>query len=101
MNSSTDTTSQPVPPAAPPQSPKPPQQAQPPSQAPQAPQPPRHIPPSDILITFALPCYNAAAYMDRCIESILAGAKNHLNRVEIIIVDDGSTQDDTAAKADS
>ncbi|MDR3037122.1 MAG: glycosyltransferase family 2 protein [Coriobacteriales bacterium] len=102
MNSSTDTTSQQVPAAAPPQPPKPPQQAQPPSQVPQqAPQPPRPIPPSDILITFALPCYNAAAYMDRCIESILAGAKNHLNRVEIIIVDDGSTQDDTAAKADS
>jgi glycosyltransferase involved in cell wall biosynthesis len=53
------------------------------------------------LISFALPCYNAAAYMDTCIESILEGAKNFLDRIEIIIVDDGSTKDDTATKADS
>ena len=42
-------------------------------------------------ITFAIPCYNSAAYMDKCIESILAcgGDKG---------VDD--IKDDTAEKAD-
>jgi glycosyltransferase involved in cell wall biosynthesis len=55
----------------------------------------------DRIISFAVPCYNAAAYMDRCIESILNGAKNFLDRIEIIIVDDGSNADNTAAKADS
>jgi glycosyltransferase involved in cell wall biosynthesis len=52
------------------------------------------------LISFAVPCYNAAAYMDRCIESILNGSRNFLDRIEIIIVDDGSQADDTPAKAD-
>lgn len=46
-------------------------------------------------ITFAVPCYNSAEYMDKCIESLLACGDD----VEILIVDDGST-DDTAAKAD-
>ncbi len=48
-------------------------------------------------ITFAVPCYNSAAYMDVCIESILKCGDD----IEIIIVDDGSTKDDTAAKADA
>jgi glycosyltransferase involved in cell wall biosynthesis len=52
------------------------------------------------LISFVIPCYNAADYMDRCIESILKGARNFLDRIEIIIVDDGSRADDTATKAD-
>jgi glycosyltransferase involved in cell wall biosynthesis len=52
------------------------------------------------LISFALPCYNAADYMDRCVESILNGAHNFLDQIEIIIVNDGSNADDTAAKAD-
>lgn len=43
------------------------------------------------LITFAVPCYNSAAYMDKCIESLLSGGE----QVEIILVDDGSTRDDT------
>lgn len=47
-------------------------------------------------ITFAIPCYNSAAYMDKCIESILACGDD----IEIIIVDDGSVKDDTAEKAD-
>ncbi len=47
-------------------------------------------------ITFVIPCYNSAAYMDACIESILGGGRD----IEIIIVDDGSTKDDTAEKAD-
>lgn len=47
-------------------------------------------------ITFAVPCYNSAAYMDTCIESILKCGDD----IEIIIIDDGSTKDDTAQKAD-
>jgi len=47
-----------------------------------------------VTITFVVPCFNSAGYMDRCIGSLL-GADD----VEVIIVDDGST-DDTAAKAD-
>ena len=47
-------------------------------------------------ISFAVPCYNSAVYMDACIESILTCGDD----IEIIIVDDGSTKDDTAAKAD-
>lgn len=47
------------------------------------------------LISFAIPCYNSAAYMRHCIDSILSGG----DEVEIIIVDDGSTKDDTLAIA--
>ena len=69
----------------------------------------------DKLITFAVPCYNSAAYMDVCIQSILDGATTasvssvgkHASSapvladdIQIVIVDDGSTKDDTAAKAD-
>ncbi len=48
-------------------------------------------------ITFAIPCYNSAAYMDKCIESLLAVGDD----IEIIIVDDGSTKDNTAEIADA
>ena len=40
-------------------------------------------------ISFAIPCYNSAAYMDRAVESILKGGED----VEIIIVNDGSKDD--------
>lgn len=50
-------------------------------------------------ITFAIPCYNSAEYMDKCIESILA-FEDGLGDIEILIVDDGSTKDNTAEKAD-
>lgn len=46
-------------------------------------------------ITFVVPCYNSQAYMRRCIDSLLPGGED----VEIIIVDDGST-DDTGNIAD-
>lgn len=46
-------------------------------------------------ITFAVPCYNSQDYMRRCIDSLLKGGKD----VEIIIVNDGST-DDTGEIAD-
>ena len=48
------------------------------------------------LITFAVPCYNSAAYMDHCVRTLLAGGED----VEIILVDDGSTKDDTPAICD-
>ena len=47
-------------------------------------------------ITFVIPCYNSADYMDHCIDSILRGRGD----IEIIIVNDGSTRDNTAEKAD-
>jgi glycosyltransferase involved in cell wall biosynthesis len=47
------------------------------------------------LITFAVPCYNSESYMERCINTLLKGKED----VEIIIVDDGST-DKTAKIAD-
>ena len=46
-------------------------------------------------ITFTVPCYNSAAYMRRCIDSLLVFKEES----EIIIVDDGST-DATPAIAD-
>ena len=47
------------------------------------------------LLSFAIPCYNSEAYMEKCIESILPGGED----VEILIVDDGS-KDRTAVIAD-
>lgn len=47
-------------------------------------------------ITFVIPCFNSAEYMDHCIDSILRGKGD----IEIIIVNDGSTKDNTADKAD-
>lgn len=47
------------------------------------------------LLTIAIPCYHSADYMARCIDSLLVGG----DEVEILIVDDGST-DDTGAIAD-
>ncbi|MDY2699019.1 MAG: glycosyltransferase family 2 protein [Lachnospiraceae bacterium] len=47
------------------------------------------------LLSFAVPCYNSAAYMAKCVESLLKGGED----VEIIIVNDGSS-DDTARIAD-
>lgn len=47
------------------------------------------------LLSFAVPCYNSAAYMGKCVESLLKGGED----VEIIIVNDGST-DETGEIAD-
>ncbi len=49
------------------------------------------------IISFAVPCYNSAAYMEKCIDSLLVGGDD----VEIIIVDDDGSVDETAAIADS
>ena len=51
------------------------------------------------VITFAVPCFNSAAYMDACIESLLA-CDMGLGDVEILIVNDGSAKDNTAEIAD-
>ncbi len=53
------------------------------------------------VVTYAIPCYNSADYMDHCIQSLLDGSQNHLDDVEILIVDDGSTKDNTAQIADA
>jgi len=53
----------------------------------------------DKTITFGIPCYNSADYMDTCITSILAGS-DYAEDIQIVIVDDGSQKDDTPAKAD-
>jgi len=47
------------------------------------------------LITFAVPCYNSAAYMWHCIDTLLQAGPD----AEIILINDGS-KDDTAAIAD-
>ncbi len=48
------------------------------------------------LLSITVPCYNSAAYMERCIESLLTGGED----VEILIVNDGSS-DETAQIADA
>ena len=48
------------------------------------------------IISFAVPCYNSSAYMDKCIQSLLKAGED----AEIIIVNDGSTKDNTAEIAD-
>lgn len=41
------------------------------------------------IITFTVPCFNSAAYLDHCVETLLPGGED----VEILLVDDGSTDD--------
>ncbi len=48
------------------------------------------------LLSIAIPCYNSEAYMEKCVDSLLAGGED----VEILIVDDGSS-DRTAEIADA
>ena len=48
------------------------------------------------ILTVVIPCYNSQDYMKHCIKSLLCEREG----LEIIIVDDGST-DDTAAIADA
>lgn len=43
-------------------------------------------------VSFVVPCYNSAAYMSKCIDSLLACGSD----IEIIIVNDGSTKDNTS-----
>ena len=48
-------------------------------------------------ITFTVPCYNSAAYMERCVDSLLIGGED----VEILLIDDGSTVRYTSRTADT
>lgn len=43
------------------------------------------------ILSVSIPCYNSASYMETCIESLLPGGDD----IEILIVDDGSTKDNT------
>ena len=52
-------------------------------------------------VSFVIPCYNSADYMDTCIESVLACDASGKGDIEILIIDDGSTKDDTPEKADA
>ena len=47
------------------------------------------------LLTVVVPCYNSAAYMERAVDSLVAGGPE----MDILLVDDGST-DETGAIAD-
>ena len=47
------------------------------------------------LLTVTVPCYNSQDYMEKCIDSLLKGG----DRVEIIVIDDGS-KDNTGAIGD-
>lgn len=47
-------------------------------------------------ISFAVPCFNSANYMEKCVESLLPCGDD----IEIILVDDGSTRDNTAEICD-
>ncbi|MEE0685016.1 MAG: glycosyltransferase family A protein, partial [Lachnospiraceae bacterium] len=48
------------------------------------------------ILSVAVPCYNSADYMENCVNSLLKGGED----VEIIIVNDGSTKDNTGEIAD-
>ena len=43
------------------------------------------------VLSVAIPCYNSAEYMSHAIDTLLAGGED----IEIIVVDDGSTKDNT------
>ncbi|MGL5676334.1 MAG: glycosyltransferase family 2 protein [Cellulosilyticaceae bacterium] len=49
------------------------------------------------ILSVAVPCYNSASYMKKCIESLLVGGDD----IEILIVNDGSTKDNTREIADA
>jgi len=48
------------------------------------------------LVTFTVPCYNSAAYMRHCVDTLLTAGE----QAEIILVDDGSVKDETPAICD-
>lgn len=45
------------------------------------------------LLSIIIPVYNVAQYVNICLDSILQTVSGHMDQVEIILVDDGSTDD--------
>ena len=43
------------------------------------------------VLSVAIPCYNSAEYMRHAIDTLLTGGED----IEIVVVDDGSTKDNT------
>ncbi len=50
-------------------------------------------------LTVTIPCYNSAEYMDHCLQTLIDGSVGHHDKLEIIVVDDGSQKDNTLEKA--
>lgn len=53
---------------------------------------------SNKVISFVVPCFNSAEYMDNCIQHLM-NLNTNADDIEIIIVDDGSQKDNTYEKA--
>ena len=50
-----------------------------------------------VLVSVIVPVYNVSAYLDKCVKSLL---QQTYNNIQIILVDDGST-DDSPTKCDN
>ena len=48
------------------------------------------------VISFVLPVYNVGPYLRRCFDSILQSVGAHADRCEVVVADDGSTDDSAA-----
>ncbi|MCL2882915.1 MAG: glycosyltransferase family 2 protein [Coriobacteriia bacterium] len=53
-----------------------------------------------ILISYVVPCYQVADFLDNCVQSILAGSAGIAGRFEVILVDDGSPDAETRERVD-
>ena len=40
----------------------------------------------DKLITFAVPCYNSAAYMEHCVETLLQGGSTRASEMPAVFI---------------